>query len=180
MSQRPPTEAPNTDLTVPALTVALTPDAAIARLDAMAKRGRLAGFVRTPGGFAVDAFGEEFNATLFGDVTADGTGAQIRWRVRLRRMAPIIWTVVFAAAIFPGVLLTDSFLLGLGWYAAMADATGLSQPWFTVAWYVPLSVIPLPWYVPGLIKKNRAAMAASASEAAAKIAAELGAGERAV
>lgn len=147
-------------------------DEAVERLATMSKRGKLPGFERGGHGglFSVTAFGTYFDRVLVGE-GAEGTGgASIRMHSVLPWKMPALIIFVFVLTIWPGVWFTDEMLVTYwGWYAAKV----VEMPWLTYAWYLPLTVIPLPWTYWSALKKSNAAAAASARELMGKMAAAL-------
>lgn len=130
----------------PALLTALEAQDAIARLDKLARRGKLPGFAVHPDSnrFEVAVFGEPFDRRLVGQVRADADGQQrrVEFTLQLKPKAPVIGAVVVALTVWPGVLLTDSLIPGRwGW-------------WPTWWWYIPLVVVPLPFMLPKMWRKS--------------------------
>jgi len=154
---------------------------AVERLRTLSRRGKLPGFSdRAPGGglFRADAFGFPFDGELIGrPEPGAGDGVRLRLTVRVKPRLPVVFAVVTALAIFPGVILTDAFLVSFGWYAAAAEWTQthlrLPADWFTYAWYLPLSIVPLPWAVAKLRRQTAASVLASAEELTPRIAAAI-------
>lgn len=146
-------------------------DEAIWKLEVMSRRGRLPGFRKTLSGCGVSAHGRPFDMMMYLDgVDRDGGQAAFTTRLELERRVPTIAAVIFLLTIFPGVLLTDSFMrLHLDFYSRWTNE-GLETWW----WYIPLSVVSLVWAWFSAIKKSRQTGMASAEEALAKISAELG------
>lgn len=85
----------------------------------------------------------------------------ITFTLRTRRRLPTIFFVIVALTIWPGVLLTDALIPGAwGW-------------WPTWTWYLPLTILPLPFFIPRLWKKSRLGARTHADEQIARIAAAL-------
>lgn len=158
-------------------------DDAIWKLEVMSRRGRLPGFRRVVGGFSVAAHGNPFDKTLTmmavedgggggsdgASVGGAGGGVVFRPELRIERRMPAIALVIFVLTVFPGVLLTDSFLrMHLEFYEKWTTE-GLVTWW----WYVPLTVVSLVWAWFGAMKKSTKTAGASAREAIDKIAGEL-------
>lgn len=158
------------------LRVPVHKDDAVWKLEVMSRRGRLPGFSREVGGFAVAAHGTPFDKVLRmqadGDAgDADG-GSVFKADLQLERRMPMITLVIFVLTVWPGVMLTDSFLVGhFEFYARWYDNGDGLQTWW---WYVPLTVISLvmAWF--GALKKSSASADASARETLDKIVQELG------
>jgi hypothetical protein len=147
-------------------------DDAVWTLEVMSRRGRLPGFRREVGGFAVAAHGTPFDKTLRmrADTDEVTNGSVFKAELRLDRRMPTITLVIFVLTVWPGVMLTDSFLYGhFQFYMDWVNA-GLQTWW----WYVPLTVVSLvmAWF--GALKKSEASAGASARETLEKIAEELG------
>ncbi len=147
----------------------LEPSAAIAACRERAKRGKLAEFEVGAGGswFAVEAAATPFDHQLVGDLkqTQGGSVAELRL-VRLKRM-PIVFAVVLAITVWPGVWLTDSMLVTyFTWYSRWVQ----DMPWLTYAWYLPLTALPLPWVWAGCVRKSRIEAVESAHEMARAVA----------
>lgn len=136
---------------LPTLTTPLAPDQVIARLLALAKRGKLPEFHAIEAGatpdrrdFRVLAFGSPYDRDLFGEIRRSGAGSTITFRSRLKRKMPTITIATMAVSLWPGVWLTDSMLSTyFSWYPRNA--------WITVAWYIPLTLAAVPM----LIKQYR-------------------------
>lgn len=138
-------------------------EAIVERLTTASRRGRLAGFERRGGDvlFVVDAFGSPFDGVVEARWQGDASGGRLRFALRMKRRLPVIFAVVLAATVWPGVYFTDQLIPGeWGWIPT----------WW---WYLPLTVVPIPWVWRGAMRKSRAAMEASAKEAIAKVRAEL-------
>ena len=144
-------------------------DDAIWKLEVMSRRGRLPGFKRTLGGFSVAAHGTPFDKTLH-LISADaGDGSEFKPELQFDRKMPAITLAIFIVTVWPGVMLTDSFLrMHLGFYERWTTQ-GLVTWW----WYVPLTIISLvmAWF--SAIKKSTHTAASAANEAMQKIAAEI-------
>lgn len=149
-------------------------DDAVWKLEVMSRRGRLPGFRREVGGFSVAAHGTPFDKTL--RMRAEGEtgaeGAVFKADLHLDRRMPSITLVIFVLTVWPGVMLTDSFLVGhFEFYARWYDNGDGLQTWW---WYVPLTVVSLvmAWF--GALKKSHASAGKSARETIGKITDELG------
>jgi hypothetical protein len=83
-----------------------------------------------------------------------GGGTTLRFEMaRLPRM-PLIFVVVLALTVWPGVWITDSMLKTyFTWYTI--------ETWW---WYIPITVLPLPWAWRAIARKS----ALTAREDAAK------------
>ena len=151
---------------------------AIDRLTTASKRGRLAGFAA--GGsigevFSTEAYANPFERRLlvFHDagpaastgVAEDQAAGTLRFELRLLLKMPIIWAVVLAVTVWPGLPLTDDILATYSdWYAANVET------WW---WYMPLMILSIPG-VWKLWTRSAKEAHASALEMIGKIAAETG------
>ncbi len=152
---------------LPRLRCEMSEAQAIERLATASKRGRLPGFRRgeSPQAFSAAVWGAPFDRELHGAIraTEDGKSIEIRFTSPLLMKVPIIFAAVIVFSIWPGVWLTDSLIPGQwGWPA-------------TWMWYLPLTILPLFYYLPKTWKKSIQAAWVSAHEAIAAIAKELGA-----
>ncbi|MDX2148222.1 MAG: hypothetical protein SFZ23_11940 [Planctomycetota bacterium] len=148
---------------LPRVVTALTPDRVIQALDAQSKDGKLAGFrrVNSPTDLcAVAAFAEPFDREILISARPSSSGCELAFRMRLLPRVPLIFALVIAFSIWPGVWLTDSMLTTyFEWYTI--------ETWW---WYLPLTIVPLLWMIPRMWKKSSLEAAASAREVIAKVA----------
>lgn len=121
------------------------------RLDTAARRGRLPGFHRGAGSFRIRIFGQAFERELVASIAHDGGGSVIRFRLRLMPMMPLVFGITTLVTIWPGVWLTDSMIKA--YYPPAQDW------WPTWAWYLPLTVLPLPWAARSMWRKSQATAA---------------------
>lgn len=150
------------------LTTPLTPQAAMARLDAAARRGQLAGFTPSTDGrsFKVEAFAEPFDHELLATWSDPTSGsvtpghAHLKFTLLMLRKAPLIFWAIAIFSVWPGVWLTDSML--------RMYFTSYDFP--TWVWYLPLTVLPLPFMWFRSLRKSRALALASAHEAIQRLA----------
>lgn len=143
----------------------LSPAVVLERLDEAARRGRMPGFHAEPGGFRIRVFGEAFERELDASVTADGEGSVLKLRLRLRPLMPIVFALIGVTTVWPGVWLTESMLET--YYPP-------AQSWWPIWWwYVPLTVIPLPWAARSLWRKSQATASAEVSKTMSAIEREL-------
>lgn len=140
---------------------------ALARIASLSKRGKLAGFEKSgEHGFHAAVHGKPFDSVLLCELRKAGgeagSGCVIEARVRLRRGLPWVFGVVVALSVWPGVLLTDSLLnTWFSWYP--------NETWKTYVWYVPLTVLPLPWMVRKVMRQSRSSGGEHAAEQIEKI-----------
>ena len=131
------------------------------RAKRLSERGKLPGFhPNTPGGlFEAIAFGNPFDYRLI----ASHQPGQLNFHIKIKSKMPAIFWIVMALTIWPGVLFTDSLLnTWFGWYP--------NQTWITYAWYLPITIIPLPWLHRSIMAKTRAAALVHAHEQIATLA----------
>ena len=124
------------------------PAEVIDRLETAARRGRMPGFARDGAGFRIRVFAEAFERELIATVTPESGGSVVRLRLRLMPMMPLIYAVSAVVTVWPGVWLTESML-----HTYYPPA----QEWWPVAWwYLPLTVLPLPWAARSMWRKSQA------------------------
>ncbi len=133
-------KAPSLPVLVTALESAQIPR----RLDALARRGKLAGFrALTPDTFTTDAFGEPFDHDLIGAIEDAGDRRRIRFHLRMRRRMVVVFAILCLLTIEPGRYLLDQFIPG-------------EWNWIdTRIWYYPLTILPLPWMWHRMLRKSR-------------------------
>lgn len=141
------------------------PDEVIRRLDTAARRGKLPGFA-SPGStgslFSVAAFGTPWDGVVEAHVRERmGNGCLIEPRSRLKRLGPVIFGIVLALSIWPGVLLTESLI------ASYFPAGWSKWTWY---WYLPMTVPTMPWALWWSIRTSRAQIHDSAHRAVQAIA----------
>lgn len=162
-AEAPPAAFPITE-PLPAIRTPLSPSQVLEKLSVASRRGRLAGFDRdtTTHSFTALLFSEPFDHTLTAKVDPDPAGGSIirSTAVMLRRM-PVIFAIVLVLTVWPGVWFTDQMIPGQwGWIPT----------WW---WYLPITVIPLPWVWIKLMKKSKTGAGISAHEVLTKVAAEV-------
>ncbi len=160
---------------LPAVTTEKSAEQVVAALEKLSKQGELPGFERGGGGglFSVDAQGAPFDRRL---VATRGGGSgegptRLEWALVTPRRWPIGMAVVLAVSVWPGLPITHSLLVTYfpEWYG------GLISGWFdTWMWYLPLTVLPIPWAWRSVMKKMRASTHAAALETVGKIAGAVG------
>jgi hypothetical protein len=157
---------PDAPAAMPSVATDLTPEAVLERLQTASRRGRLPGFrgCEAAGGclFIVAAHGYPFDA----DLLAAAEPGRLRFRLRMHRRMPVLFAVVLLATIWPGVYFMDELIAQF--------LPRLWRPWVTYWWYLPLTILPLPWVWKSLLRRSTTSTTASAHEAIRKIAAELG------
>jgi len=135
------------------------------RAQRQSERGKLPGFIASSplGMFEANAFGNPFDYRLI----ATHAPGKLSFVVKIKNKMPAIFWLVMAFTIWPGVLFTDSLLnTWFGWYP--------NQTWITYAWYIPLTVLPLPWLHKAVMARTRLAALIHAHEQIHAIAKTLG------
>jgi hypothetical protein len=140
------------------------PIAAVAdKAQQLSKKGKLPGFARAGDGFSFAGFGEPFDYV----VTARSDASGVVFDAAMHRKMPAIFAIVIVLSIWPGSWLTDSML--------RSYFTGYNvAPWVTYAWYLPLTVVPLLWMIPRMLRRSREAAYAHAQEQIATLREALG------
>src|SRR5262245_24429089 len=155
-----------TDVPAGAGSVVITdvaPTEVVSRLDQLARRGKLPGFIDRGGGrFSVEAYGQPFDHELDAAATREGERTVIRFQLRRLRKTPLIYWLIVLLTIWPGVWLTDSMLHA--YFSGYHIATWM--------WYLPVTILPLPWMWLRAVRRSHAMAQVSAGEAVKKIAAE--------
>lgn len=149
---------------LPRLETSLSPEQVFDRLSTLARAGKFAGYRRTPQGFAADAYAVPFEKDLLATVTP-GERTRLTFALRTRRRIPVAFWVIAALTVWPGVWLTDSML------RLYISAYRIETWW----WYIPLSVLPLPWAWRVAVRKSALAARAAAEVSIAQIERELAA-----
>ena len=135
----------------------------VARLEKLAKGGKLPGFIakQAPWLFAVDAFGATFDYQLCAKGVSDGTKTRLEFSLVMLRKVPAIIIAAVLVSIWPGIPMTDSMLRS--WFV---ESYGHLPVWVTYAWYLPLTVLPVPWM---WVKWHRQSHAAAREHADSQI-----------
>ena len=129
-----------------------------ARLLKRSKQGKLPGYkADEPGALAsVAAHGTPFDSKLL----IHHDHEQIRFSLKLIPMMPMVFAFLLVITIWPGLPLTDVFLISFEWYERFVANTGI-QTWY---WYLPLTILPAPFAYMNAIKKSRRSAYQSAIE----------------
>jgi hypothetical protein len=144
-------------------------DQIVERLSLASRRGRLPGFEARPTSdrlFAVAAHGHPFDGVLTAEHRAEVGRSRLRFRLMLHRKMPVIFAVAMLLTIWPGVYFMDELIAQF--------APGWWRPWVTYYWYLPLTILPIPWLWASLMKRSRASIHAAVIEAIGRIAKEIG------
>jgi hypothetical protein len=140
------THPPSREL--PRLSVPLSPEAVLQKLETASRRGKFPGFVSTGTGrqFRVRDFGGPFESVLETSLRGGNpSGTELQFRLRLRPTLIWVYLVVLMATVWPGVWLTDSMLRT---YFPGYD-------YHTWMWYLPLTAPVVPWAMWTTIRKSR-------------------------
>ena len=139
----------------PSIHAPLTRAEAMRRLDRSSKQGNLPGFEqRGDERFRALVYGDPFDRELIGVIRDEREGCMIDLELRLLKKTPSLAVALVVISIWPGVWLTDSLLRTyFDWYR-----------FATWMWYLPVSVLPLPWAVRAIVRRSEAAAAESARE----------------
>ena len=148
-------------LPLPYLSTTLDQATILARLDALARRGKLAGFETHRAGspilFQLEAPGAPFDHALEA-TPAQGSGeTRLSLRLRMLPKLPAMFGLLILFTIWPGVWLTHSMLRAYFSFYTYPE-------WITWAWYIPFTVLPLPWMLAKVVRRSRESAYASALE----------------
>lgn len=176
---------------LPRLRTALTDAQIVERLTKASRRGKMAGFHgEAPRGVSggdvlpvwFEVFGQYFDRRLIvraerdsadrgavAEDAASGGGSRVlRFENRVKTFRIWAFWVLTGLSVWPGVLLLHSMMATyFGWYPRAM--------WVTCAWYLPLTVLPVPWMWSTAWKKSAAVADAEARQSIARIAGHLGA-----
>ncbi|MEM8757988.1 MAG: hypothetical protein AAGF47_09425 [Planctomycetota bacterium] len=147
---------------LPAIATDLSAADIAERARRMSTNGKLPGHASDPGLFSCAAFGNPFDYRLVATKSDDRLSFQAE---RLKKL-PTIYAIALAVTVWPGVVFTDSLLNT--WFSWYPNAS-----WITWAWYIPLTLIPIPWIWRSLARKSQASALVHAHEQIAKIATAL-------
>jgi hypothetical protein len=160
---------------LPAVVTGMDAPDILERLATASRRGRLPGFEAGDRGglFSVAAHGHPFDAVLVGHHQAGDGAGRLEFTLRLLPKMPAIFAAVLLVTVWPGVYFMDELLAQLA-PGIWSYSTGHWGLWATWYWYVPMTVIPLPWVWASLMRRSRESTRAAAEEAIGKIAIETG------
>jgi len=134
--------------TPPIVRAPIAPAEAMRGLDRASKQGNLPGFEqRGDDQFRALVYGEPFDRELLGTISGDANGCKIDSQLRLLKKMPVLSIVLVVVSIWPGVWLTDSMIQT--YWSGYPNSF-----WVTAAWYLPLTVIPLPWMLRSMWRKS--------------------------
>lgn len=156
---------------LPSLETDLAPGKVVETLESAARRGRLAGFRHGANDThcRVRLFGWVLDRELHVEAAPAGAASSRETRVSLRttmlKRNPAVLIVAMLFTIWPGVWLMDSMLL-----TYIPSAQGW---WPTWTWYLPLTILPMPWAIRAVLKRSREAATQDARKAIETIIREL-------
>lgn len=155
---------------VVALRSSVRAKAAIDACEKLARAGKLPGFERdSDTACRARVFGQPFDRELFIDAAEGaGTGSIVRLRTQLRRRVPVAFVVVGVLTVWPGVWLTDSLIQT---YFSAAQSWAIK----TWMWYLPITILPLPFAARSMWRKSQAQAAEHFAELQERIAQAIGA-----
>lgn len=150
----------------------LSPSKVVERVSEMSRRGKLPGFSTSGDGlFSALAYGWSVLDQRMVCRAEEGKTTELRFHNELPWKMPVVIFLMFAFTVWPGVWLTNEMLVTYWpWYLKQTR----SWPWLTYAWYLPLTVLPIPFFFRSAWRKSRLAAAASAKELIERIGKELG------
>lgn len=134
---------------LPSIATGMNASAVFAALSKMSKRGKLAGFEYNggPGAAIADAHGTPFDS----DLVIEYTKGEVQFSLQLRKKMPGIFMALLLVSVWPGLPLTDSFMFNFEWYERLMGES--IQTWM---WYLPLTVLPIPFVWKSALKKSKA------------------------
>lgn len=149
----------------------LTGEQILAGLEALSKKGKLAGFERggpTAGGRArpADARFAAHGNPFDGLVLVYAADGRADFELFMPRKMPVIFGIILALTVWPGLPITDSFLYGFVWYERLMGMAGWLDTW---VWYLPLTLLPAPFMLRSVVRKSRAAAMEHARETVERV-----------
>lgn len=123
---------------LPTLPTSLSSEQVFERLLKLSKQGKLAGYEHQAGTShaTVDAHGNPFDS----DLKIQHADQAVEFELTMRKKLPVIFAVLLVVTVWPGLPLTESFMLTMGWYERLVSG------WFeTWMWYLPMTVLPIPF-----------------------------------
>jgi hypothetical protein len=154
-----------TPTSLPSVATDLPAGEILRKLDAAARRGKLAGFQAGDAGGAGPLFTVRDVGTPFdGEVVARLADGRLTFTTRLYRKFPAIFAAILVLSVWPGVWLMESLMNA--YFPSIGEYT-----WW---WYVPLTVLSGPPAMIGALKKSRAMLHADAVGAVEAVGKALG------
>lgn len=156
------TKAPEIQ-SLPSIPTALTADEVKQRLSKLSKQGKLAGFeLNEPGALcSVAAHGTPFDSKLIITHKDDALSCVCS----MLPMMPRIFVLLLVVTVWPGLPLTDGFLVSFDWYTGLMSWIGID----TWHWYLPLTILPIPFAFRASMMKSKTSAHQSALEVIEKI-----------
>lgn len=144
--------------------VAMSGGEVIDRLQAMSKRGKLAGFEREKIPEGADAAFAAQGTPFEGLVLVRAGDGRVSFDLHMPRKWAVIFAAVLIVTVWPGLPITEAFLQSFIWYER------LTSGWFaTWMWYLPLTVLPAPFMLRSVLAKSRATSMEHAKETVARV-----------
>lgn len=152
------------DFGFPDLVVALDAAEIRRRMDVASRRGRVPGVHVGDGDtlFEVDGCGTPFEHHLVATGSVAAGSTRVSFSLVRRKRMPLIFAALLVVTVWPGVYFMDQLIPG-------------EWNWIpTWMWYLPLTVLPVPWFWRSTSRKSRAIAMEDASGLVEKIRVELG------
>lgn len=145
------THEPTDGASLPILSSPYSAPEIVARLDALARRGKLPGFQRTPNQptlFEMTDFGTPFESVLAATATPSAVGTDLAFQSRMKRGTLWVFNIALIVSVWPGVWLTDSMIRT--YFPSYPLSFG-----GTCAWYLPLTILPAPLALLSALRRSR-------------------------
>lgn len=155
---------------LPGLAVPLAVDEILDRLGTASRRGRLPGFVPAPPGgalFRVAAFGNPVDGNLDARPRPVDGGTHLDFTLGIPRRLSVVLAAALAVTVWPGVYFMDQMMIQF-----LPGVRGWLPTWW---WYLPVSILPIPWIWRSIMARARSTALQSAREMMDTLAGELGA-----
>ena len=85
---------------------------------------------------------------------------RVIFELRMLAMMPRIFALLLVITVWPGLPLTEGFLGSFTWYSDFEASTGI-KTWY---WYLPLTILPIPFVWKSSMAKSRQSAQQSAVE----------------
>ncbi|MFO0787728.1 MAG: hypothetical protein U0573_15430 [Phycisphaerales bacterium] len=132
----------------------------------LSRAGKLPGYKPAAEGFHALAYGWVYDFDLVAAFTPQGSGTSVKFALAVRPKMPWIVAAALLLSVFPGVWVTHSMLsIYFSWYPG--------ELWKTCAWYLPVSILPIPWVWKRAMDRSRVAAEESGLELIERIGAAL-------
>lgn len=116
--------------------------------------------------FSAEVIGSPFDGVLEAQAETIPRGTRLRFQARTEPRRLVLFAVGLILSIWPGVYFMDQLMIQV--------LPGVRNALPTSWWYIPLTVVPLPWLVHAAIRRTRRSIHESALLLIERIAAELG------